>query len=123
MIRLTTLTKVLTDEAEEKLDRLEAKLLEQDLKNPGMGEEDKWSRMGIQKPDYVEENERGLDSISFEEADFKYEEGVAIIKPSSVDLIVDVLVEEVRYSEVFLDSGKSLTVKHSPEEVQKLIEE
>lgn len=118
MIRLTTLTKVLTKAAEEKLAALEEEFLKEVSEDPEP-EEDMWSRMGINKPDYLEEEDGNPMDVRFEESDFEYKEGIALVKHSRIDLILAVGDN----SEVFMESGKSFTAKHTPEEIEKLIEQ
>ena len=116
MIKLTTLTKTLTEAALDKLTELQRNFMtgEQDP-----DEEDMWERMGIQRPDYAPEEEVDMDSITFVDSDFEYEEGSALVKPSRIDLILEVK----NGSEVFMESGKSFTAKESPEEIHRLMSE
>lgn len=113
MIRLTTLTSVLTEAAEKKLEEWHNKY------NPGgqEPEEDMWEKMGIQRPDLGDEEEPKHPEMVLEDSDFEYEEGYALVKPGSIDMIVSTETG----SEVYLESGKSVTVKETPEEVEGMI--
>lgn len=115
MIKLTTLSKVLTEAAEKKLDELQSQFL-MDEQEP---EEDMWSKMGIQRPPGMESEEQDpLTGFTFEETDFKYVEGKALVKPSRIDLIL----QTEQGSEVYMESSKSFTTRETPEEIERLIE-
>lgn len=114
MIRLTTITKVLTEAAEKKLDELQNQYMtgEQDPH-----EEDMWSRLGIPRPEGEDDSFDEPGGITFEDSDFENVEGYALVKPSRIDLIL----QKEEGSEVFLESGKSFTAKETPEEIEQLI--
>lgn len=104
-IKLTAVGETLTKEAQLKLDKWEAESELSDRIN--------YEDLGINPP---EEEELILDDDDYEKV-----ENVAYVKYSTIDIII--ASEEDEGSTVFLESGKTLVVRESVEEIEELIQE
>jgi hypothetical protein len=111
MIKLTQLTQELTEEGEDKLQKLlslQAGVAEE--------EEDEWTRMGLPNPN--KDSDSKADSRLVEFVDYNMVETELFVRPEQVEAVLGYK----EGSEVFMISGTSFIVAESPSTVWLAIE-